>query len=87
MFFGAYGESRKRALDKKRGEFFAIDFGEYCEQIGKSGVGDPRFFAVEDIVFAIRRKGGAGSAIQRVRSRRGFGQSVSADDLSRRKAR
>ncbi len=50
VFFGADGESRESFLDQECSELFAINFGEDGEQIGEAGVGDPHFFAVEDVV-------------------------------------
>ncbi len=82
MFFSAGGKSGEGSLDQERGELFAIDFCEDGEEVGESGVGDPHFLAVQDVVLAIGREDGAGSAIQSVRSGSGFRQGVGANRFS-----
>ena len=69
-------------LDEERTELLAIDFRENRKQIGEAGVGDPHFLAVENVVFAIGRQGGASPAIQSVGSGRGLRECIGADDFS-----
>ncbi len=64
VLFRADGKSRESFLDQKRGELFAVDFGEDGEQVGEAGVGDPHLLAVENVMLAVWRKLGAGAAIQ-----------------------
>ena len=43
----------KVSFDQECGELFAVDLGEDGEQVGKAGVGDPHFFAVQNVMLAI----------------------------------
>ena len=72
---------------RKAVNFVAIDFREDGEQVGEAGVGDPHFLAVQDVVLAIGGERGAGAAVERVGSGRGFRESVGADDFSGGQAR
>ncbi len=81
------GNSWKSLFYKERGKLFAVNFREYRKQVGKTGVGDPHFLAVQDVMFAVRRKHGAGAAIERVGARRRFRQRVRANDFSRCQSR
>ena len=74
----------KLALDDERGEFLSVHFGEHDEQVGKTRVRNPHFFAVQQVVLAIARKRSPGAAMERIRSRGRFGKRVGADGLAAR---
>jgi len=63
-------------------KLLTIHFGEHREQIGKPGIGDPHLFAVQDVMLAARRKMSAGTAIQRIGSRRSLRQSIGPNNFS-----
>ncbi len=87
VLFGADGESGEGSLDQKRRKFLAIDFRKDREQVGETGVGDPHFFAVQDVVLAVGREFSPGAAIHGVRAGRGLRQGIGADDFSGGEAR
>src|SRR5215472_1303992 len=87
VLFGANGKSGEGFLYQECGELLAVDFGEDGEQVGETGVGNPHLFAAKNVVLAIRRKRGAGAAVERVGSGGGFRQSVGADDFTAGQAR
>src|SRR5206468_2168877 len=87
VFFGADGKAGKRFLDQECCELLTVDLGEHGKQVGEAGVGDPHLFAIQNVVLPVGRKSSAGSAVKCVRSGRGFGQGVSADEFSGGKAR
>ncbi len=82
VFFRAHGQPRRAALDQKRGELFAVDFGEDRVQPRDAAVGDPLLFAVENVVRAIGRKRRAGADVHGVGAGAGLGQSIGADPLA-----
>src|SRR6202035_2246719 len=67
VLFGSDGKPGRVALNEKSGhlrfgQVWLIgvgDFREDREQVGESGVGDPHFFAVEDVVIALFEGAGA----------------------------
>ena len=69
------------------GELLTIDFGEDGEKIGEAGVGDPHFFAIEDVVFAVWSKLGASATVKGVRSGGSLREGVGADNFSGGQAR
>ena len=87
MFFRSHGKAGKCFLHQESRELFTIHFGEHREQVGKSGIGDPHFFAVQDVMLAVRRKMSARPAIQRIGSGRSLGQSVGPNNFSRSQPR
>ena len=82
MLFCADGESGKSSLDQKRAEFLTVDFCKNREQVGEAGIGDPHFFAVEDVVLAVGREFGASPAIECIGAGGGFRQGVRSDDFA-----
>src|SRR5215469_4070397 len=66
VLFGSHRETREIAFHYEGGEFFSIHFSENDKEIGETRIGDPHFFAVQQIVLAIGRKRRPGTAIERI---------------------
>ena len=74
------------ALHQESRELFSIDFCKDGVQAGDAAVGDPLLFAVENVVRAVGREGGAGTDVHGVGAGTGLGERVAADPLARGRA-
>ncbi len=81
VLFGANRETRKPALDDECRELFSIHFGKYGEQVREPGIGDPHFFAVQQVVLSVSGKLGLRPAVQGIGTRGRFRERVGANFL------
>src|ERR1019366_125543 len=72
VFLRADRETRRITLDQEGGELLAIHLAEYREQVGEAAVGDPHFFAVEDVVPAVGREYRPRAAVHGIAGGGGF---------------
>src|SRR5208282_521687 len=81
VLFGADGKPRKCLFHEEGGKFLAINLRENSKKIGETGIRDPHLLAVQNVVLPVWRKYGTGAAIERIRARGRFRQSVCPNHL------
>jgi len=74
--------SRRSTLDQESREFFPINFGEDGKEVGYAAVGGPHFFAVEDVVLAVRRERGSAADVHSVGAGSGLRKRVGGDPFT-----
>ena len=74
----AEGQALGAALHDEAGELLAVNLGKHDEHVGKAGVGNPHFLAVEHVLLAVLSQHGLGFGAQGVGAGAGLGEAVGA---------